>query len=568
MQTTSRREAFSQFCKQPFDLLVVGGGITGAGIARDAALRGLCVGLLEKGDVGSGTSSKSSKLIHGGLRYLQQAEFGLVFESVSERTLLFKLAPHLVRPQRFLVPTYKGHFPGRFVLGCGMWMYDALSKFSAPDRHRGFRKKAVYTLEPCLRTEGLTGGVTYYDGITDDARLTLETLLDAQAAGAKVLSYARVDRFVEDKEGTILGVCVSDVLDPNHTAEAFAKITVNATGPWTDGVLGKLRHAQPGPLLRPTKGVHVVIDHARLPISHAIVMTVPSDGRIIFAIPWLDSESKEAGRTILGTTDTDFSGEPDEVFADAADVAYLLDVANQYFPECTLVAQDVLATWAGLRPLVAPDGDGLDASSVSREHRIVSSPGLVSIMGGKLTTYRRMAAELVSEVYAQLGESEPACPTETRPLPGACDWMSQPEGVDPLATLAQELHKLAVPGLDPQVAFHFSTTYGMRSRSLVEDLQRKLASGDVQAKERLDPEQPFLFVEVDQAVTQDLALRLDDVLSRRLPLLLVGRDQGLSVAPAVASRMAALLGWEKDREASELSSYQQVVARSRRFRMA
>ncbi|HNF98505.1 MAG TPA: FAD-dependent oxidoreductase, partial [Pseudomonadota bacterium] len=182
MYDTSRRQAFEELQKQRFDLIVIGGGITGAGIARDAALRGLQVVLVEKSDFGSGTSSKSSKLIHGGLRYLQHAEFGLVFEAVSERTLLLKLAPHLVKPQLFLVPTYKGHYPGRFVLGCGMWMYDALSKFAAPDRHRAFRKKGVQQIEPTLRQDGLTGGVTYYDGMTDDARLTLETLLDAQNA--------------------------------------------------------------------------------------------------------------------------------------------------------------------------------------------------------------------------------------------------------------------------------------------------------------------------------------------------------------------------------------------------
>ncbi len=566
MYETSRRQAFEELDQQPFDLIVIGGGITGAGIARDAALRGLKVVLVDKSDFGSGTSSKSSKLIHGGLRYLQHAEFGLVFEAVSERTLLLKLAPHLVRPQLFLVPTYKGHYPGRFVLGCGMWMYDALSKFAAPDRHRAFRKKGVLKIEPTLRPEGLTGGVTYYDGMTDDARLTLETLLDAQKAGAKVLSYARVRSFVEDPSGAVLGVQIADVLDEKRTVTLLAKVTINSTGPWSDLVLRLLRHNQPAPMVRPTKGVHIVVDAARLPTQHAVVMTVPKDGRIIFAIPWTDPESKAASRTVIGTTDTDYHGDPDRVAADAADIEYLIEAANYYFPDCKLVPTDVLATWAGLRPLVMPSSDGLDASSVSREHRILSRPGLVTIIGGKLTTYRRMAAQLLSEAYKQLQVDEPPCATNDRPLPGATDMTPPTEEVDPVTGLRDELLAKKLPGIDGQIAYHLASTYGVRARSIVDRLAEQVARGDNQAGERLDPELPFLYTEVDQAVSTDLAVRLDDVLSRRMPLLLLARDQGLGCAERVAQRIAALLGWSNERLTSELANYRDVVGLSRQFR--
>ena len=563
MYDSSRRQAFEELAQQHFDLLVIGGGITGAGIARDAALRGLKVALLEKSDFGSGTSSKSSKLIHGGLRYLQHAEFGLVFEAVSERTLLLKLAPHLVKPQLFLVPTFRGQYPGRFVLGCGMWMYDALSKFAAPDRHRAYRKKGVQKIEPGLKADGLTGGVTYYDGMTDDARLTLETILDAVSAGAKVLSYARVRGFVEDSTGMVQGVTVADVLDETRTTTLFAKVTVNSTGPWSDLVLRLLRHNQPAPMVRPTKGVHILVDAARLPVQHAVVMTVPKDGRIIFAIPWADPESLAASRTVIGTTDTDYHGDPDRVAADAADIDYLLEVANFFFPESKLVPDDVLATWAGLRPLVMPSSDGLDASSVSREHRILSRPGLVTIIGGKLTTYRRMAAQLLSEAYKQLGVTEPPCATLDRPLPGATDWKPPTDDFDPVAELTEELVALNLPGIDRQVARHLATTYGVRARTIVEKIQQ---GGDPSASDRLDPELPFLYAEVDLAVTVDLAVRLDDVLSRRMPLLLLARDQGLGCADKVAERIAKLRNWSKERTELELRHYRDVVALSRQFR--
>ncbi|MCS6916041.1 MAG: glycerol-3-phosphate dehydrogenase/oxidase [Myxococcales bacterium] len=551
-----RQTAWQRLGRECFDVLVIGGGITGAGVARDAALRGLRVALVDKGDFAGGTSSKSSKLIHGGLRYLQQYEFGLVFEAVRERTQLLRLAPHLVRPQRFLFPAYRGQYPGLLTLGCGLWVYEALSWFSSPARHRSYRQRQLLELEPGLRAEGLRGGMVYFDSVTDDARLTLENLLDARDHGAVILSYARVTGLL--RSGVVRGAVVEDALGSGVSTVVRARLTVNATGPWSDQLLA-LGGRRGQPLLRPTKGVHVVVAAERLPLRHAVVMIAPQDGRVVFAIPWSPLPEGPAARTILGTTDTDFSGDPDQVAAEAADVDYLLGCANHYFPQARLGPGDVLATWAGLRPLVAPLQQGLGASQVSREHRIVDRPGLITVVGGKLTTYRRMAAEVVEAALGQLGRSphELPCRTGQVPLPGA-----RGLGAAGVAGVAADLEALALPGLDAQVAWHLAYTYGGRAMALA----RRLMAGERALTERLDAELPYLLGEVDLAVEEEAAVRLEDVLARRLPLLLQARDQGLGCAARVADRMATLLGWSAQRKQQELAHYEQVVALSRRFR--
>lgn len=595
--SSPRRALFQKLDSEVFDLVIIGGGITGAGIARDAALRGLKVALVDKNDFGAGTSSKSSKLIHGGLRYLQQAEFGLVFESVSERTRLLRLAPHIVRPLEFLVPAYRGQYPGRIALACGLMLYDALAKFAVPGRHRSYGKKALLTRESGLRRDKLTGGVTYFDSATDDARLTLENVLDAQRAGATVVPYACVEGFLAEKasaqsdEGAdaaasapankgrrskrkkddpthafsevIRGIELRDVLDPSRVANLRARITVNATGPWSDLVLRLLQRDQPPPLLRPTKGAHIVLDWARLPVRHAVVMTTPQDQRVIFAIPWIDPEVPAASRTILGTTDTDYHGDPDRVAADAADVDYLLTCGNHYFPDAKLVPDDVLSTWAGLRPLVMPDDSGLSESQVSREHRLIERPGLLTIVGGKLTTYRKMAAQVVEAAYAQLGQEAPPCTTEERPLPGA-EGLQSPDESDPIESVRLALLALGHPAIDAQVARHLSHKYGARALAVAKRLT-ELPDGDSGA-ERLDPELPFLMLEVDIAVQEELAQRIDDVLGRRVPLLLLSRDLGMRCVERVADRMAPLLGWDATQRAAEVALYRDAVALATAFR--
>ncbi|MGQ0505563.1 MAG: glycerol-3-phosphate dehydrogenase/oxidase, partial [Myxococcaceae bacterium] len=403
----TREAGLNELGKTTYDLLVIGGGITGCGVARDAALRGLKVALVEKDDFASGTSSKSSKLIHGGVRYLEHAQFKLVFEGTNERALLLRLAPHLVRPLKFMMPAYKESRPGLIKLDVGLWIYDALSKFRPFPVHKTYRAKALQTLEPLLNQESLKGSIVYHDCMTDDARLTLENAIDARALGARVLNHARVEKMTKDAQGRFDGAQVV-CAESGKRVLVKAKVLLSGAGPWTDQVRKMAGHSG---FLKPTKGIHLIVDRARLPIHHALVMLARRDHRVTFAIPWED-------RTVLGTTDTFFDGNPDKVYATRDDVQYMLETANHYYPTASLKLEDVLSTWAGLRPLVAPESGSVDTSDISREHHILDEPGLVTVAGGKLTTYRRIAAEAVDKVVKQLGKPV-ASSTAERSLPGA-----------------------------------------------------------------------------------------------------------------------------------------------------
>jgi glycerol-3-phosphate dehydrogenase len=546
---TERDRTFARLGEEAFDLLIVGGGITGVGVARDAALRGLKVALVEKADFASGTSSKSSKLVHGGLRYLEHAQFRLVFEGTNERALLMKLAPHLVRPLEFLMPVYKRDKPGLFVLDVGLWIYDGLSKFSSPKLHRTVRASRVLRLEPGLRHQDLEGGLLYYDCATDDARLTVENVIDARALGAAVLNYARAVKLLKDGE-QILGAEIEDELQPARRVTVRAKVVVNATGPWCDEV--RALAGEPG-ILHTSKGVHIIVDAERLRVHHAIVMK-DAKRRVVFILPWGD-------RTVIGTTDTFYEDKPENVRADRADVAYLLELANLHYPAAKLTIDDVLATWAGLRPLLKPESAVASASDVSREHRILERPGLVTVAGGKLTTFRRMAAEVMEHVTAQLvkfGVDVPACTTEGRPFPGAQE-LPDAGGYASVQKLATELESSGA--VDAVVAKHLAHTYGSRARGVVVRIQKDPALGA-----RLDPEIPHVLAQVDVAVDDEQAQTLDDVLGRRVPLLLRARDQGLGAAHAVATRMASRLGWDPARTEGEIGRYRAIVDTTRQFR--
>ena len=537
-----------------YDLVVIGGGITGAGIARDASLRGLKVALFEKNDYGSGTSSKSSKLIHGGLRYLEHGEIGLVFESVSERRVQTRVAPHLVRPLPFLIPIYKGVRPGLEIMNVGLWIYDSLALFRAPRLHKTFRgTKAALALEPQLRPDGLRGALEYYDCATDDARLVLENALDAQALGAQLHTYTEVVRFVRDGS-RIKGVHVRDRLTGKEW-DVPARAVILAAGAWTDEMIRRFEVPVDRPLLRRTKGVHIVLPRERLPLARAITLISPVDGRVMFAIPWRE-------RTVLGTTDTDFSGSADEVAADGDDVKYLCESGNGYFPGANLTSSDVIATWAGLRPLIAAPPN-VDESEISREHEVFTKPdGLVIIAGGKLTTYRRMAREAVSktlELLRDLGEDVTAKrdTTKERPLPGATG--VEPPSLEGVAAIGRRL--IDDFKLDVDTATHLCGVYGARAIVLGQAIANDRSLG-----ERLDHELPYVWAEIDFAARHDLARTVDDVLARRVPLLLVSRDQGLGVCEKVAAHMASVHGWDAATTAQMVEEYRAEVALSRRWR--
>lgn len=537
-----------------YDVVVIGGGIVGAGIARDAALRGLSVALFEKSDYASGTSSKSSKLVHGGLRYLEHGEIALVFESVSERRVQTKVAPHLVRPLPFLIPIYKGAWPGLEIMNVGLWIYDSLALFRAPRMHKTFRgRERALDLEPQLAPENLRGVLEYYDCATDDARLVLENAIDATSLGAACHTYTEVTRLERDADGRITGVSVRDRLH-GKTWSVGCKVCILAGGAWTDEAIKRFEVPIERPLLRRTKGVHIVLPRERLPLARAITLISPVDQRVMFAIPWRE-------RTVLGTTDTDFTGTADEVAADASDVKYLIDSGNGYFPGANLSSKDVIATWAGLRPLIAAPPD-VDESSVSREHEVFSRrDGLVIIAGGKLTTYRRMARETVTKALVlleELGEKVNAnkSTTKHRPLPGAVG--VEQADLEGVAAIGRGL--MSEFGLDVDTATHLCGVYGARAKVLAQAIAHDRALG-----ERMDRELPYVWAEVEFAATHDLARTVDDVLCRRVPLLLVSRDQGLSVAERVAQRLAAHHGYDAAQVEAQVADYRREVALSRRW---
>jgi glycerol-3-phosphate dehydrogenase len=537
-----------------FDLLILGGGVTGVGVARDAARRGLRVALLERADLASGTSSRSSKLVHGGLRYLEQYEFSLVFESVSERRVLMDIAPHLVRPLGFVFPVFSESGRSAAIIDAGMWLYDGLSLFRSPKLHRRLSRKACAKEEPALRREGLSSAELYYDCATDDARLTLETALDAARAGAVVATWCPAVRLLHDERGRIFGVEAHDLLG-DQRFEVRARAIVNATGPWSDALRAEALGGRARPLLRPTKGVHVVVDRASLPVQHAVVLTHPGDGRVLFAIPWGE-------RTYVGTTDTDWAGDPAEVAADRADVDYLLAAAAHFFPDHGLTPADVIATWAGLRPLIGQAGVG--ESQVSREHHVEIEPdGMITIAGGKLTTYRRMAAEVVDRAVDVLRLSGMALDplrapgTERDPLPGAVGWPRD----DDEDQLVSGILRASGGRLSEPSARYLAESHGM----LGLDVAVLIASRPELAAP-LVPGRPEPLGCVDWAVTRELAATLDDVLQRRTPLFFKDLDQGLGCAEKVADHMAGLLGWSPKRRDAEVGRYRAEVARSRAWR--
>jgi glycerol-3-phosphate dehydrogenase len=539
------------------DVLVVGGGITGAGIARDAARRGLSVALVEMRDLAFGTSSRSSKLVHGGLRYLEMGELSLVFEAVSERRILMDIAPHIVNPLGFLFPVFKTSRRSRWFINAGMWVYDGLSLFRSPKLHKNLDAAGVAHEEPSLTQEGLTGAPLYYDCSTDDARLTLETALDAAKAGATIATWAKVVSFTKDDNGRVKGAVVEDAFG-GGLKQITARTVVNATGPWTDKILAMSRPST-SHLLRPTKGVHIVVDAAKLPLNNAVVCLHPKDGRLLFAIPWGD-------RTYIGTTDTDYTGDPADVAASGADVRYLIDACAAYFPKNPLGPRDVISTWAGLRPLIAPQESpgGVSESAVSREHSIlVGQDGLITIAGGKLTTYRRMAAEVVDTAVKllrlsnQLPKSVTDARTDQEPLPGAVGW---PADDNPTA-LASQVIEASGGRLAADTADYLTNRYG----ALAIDIARSVAqNADLGA--RLVEGRPEILAQVDWAVHRELAATAADIFVRRTQLYFRDHDQGLAALPAVVARMATLLDWSDERRQHETADYNDEVARSRRWR--
>jgi len=385
-----RDKITKRLTSEEFDLLIIGGGITGAGIALDAASRGMKVALIEKNDFASGTSSKSTKLIHGGLRYLKQFDFWLVKEVGSERAIVHKLAPHLVIPEKMLLPLIKGGTYGSWLTSIGLKIYDILANVEGEDKRKMLSKEKALEAEPLLPIEILEGAGYYAEYRTDDARLTIEVLKTALNYDTTALNYCEATAFIYKKE-KVKGVKIKDAIT-NQEFDIHAKYVVNATGPWVDE-LRQINHSKKGSRLHLTKGVHLVLPHKKLPIKNAVYFDVP-DGRMMFAIP-------RGKVTYIGTTDTNFQENKDKVEVTITDAMYLISAVNNMFPKIELTLEDIQSSWAGLRPLIHEEGKS--ASELSRKDEVFESDTeLISIAGGKLTGYRKMAeriVDLVSKKY-------------------------------------------------------------------------------------------------------------------------------------------------------------------------
>ncbi|MBO0352581.1 glycerol-3-phosphate dehydrogenase/oxidase [Muricauda ruestringensis] len=489
-----RKDKLQKAANSIYDLVVIGGGITGAGIALDASSRGMKVLLLEKGDFASGTSSKSTKLIHGGLRYLKQFDFWLVKEVGSERAIVHKLAPHLVIPEKMLLPLIEGGSYGKWLTSIGLKVYDILAQVSGDDKRQMLEKKEAMKLEPLLPKKILNGAGYYAEYRTDDARLTLENLKTSLQFGAELFNYTKVTDFIY-KEDKVAGVKFTDEVFGDEY-NVFSKYVINAAGPWVDE-LRSVNQSKKGKQLHLTKGVHLVFPKEKLPVKQSVYFDIP-DGRMMFAIP-------RGKVTYIGTTDTNYNSDKDHVTTELADAIYLISAVNNMFPDIELELDDIISSWAGLRPLIHEEGKS--ASELSRKDEIFTSDtGLVSIAGGKLTGYRKMAERAVNRVAKKMEEDHDAklehCTTDKIPLCGN-DFKKFKHVKKYIADLQEQLQ---TDGFSTYDAWYLVTTYGKQTESILE-LYAKI-KGD-KPKERL------IRAEARFTIAHEMALNPLDFFIRR-----------------------------------------------------
>jgi glycerol-3-phosphate dehydrogenase len=520
-----------------FDVVIVGAGVNGCGVARDATLRGLRVLLLDKGDIAAGTTAASTRLIHGGLRYLEHGEVGLVRESLREReTLLRTVAPHLVRPLPMLVPIYAGRRRGTLTIRAGMLAYDLLSASKSLPRHRMLTAAEARAHAPGLATEGLRGASLFYDAQVEYAeRLAVENALAARASDATVLTYARVERLLVE-DGAVAGVVFKDLLG-GATHEAHASVILNAAGPWVDEVLVG-SGAEDEKLIGGTKGSHVVVRAFTGAPRTAVYAEATEDGRPFFVVPW-------DGKLLVGTTDERYTGDLDRVEADAREIEYLLRETNRAFPSARLTRGDVLYTYSGVRPLprVAEGEEG----AVTRRHFVRPSGvrGLYSIVGGKLTTYRALAEGAVEMLFRARGKIPPPCRTADVPLPGAAveDFDAFRRDFDARSTLA------------PASTARLLKVYGVRAAEVL-----RLAQGDAELSRVISEETGTVAAEVVYAFREEMAETLADCLMRRTMVGLNG-SVGLDAVESAAHVAQKFLGWDDARAAREVEDYRRYVER-------
>lgn len=452
-----RSRTIEKLSKEKYDLVVIGGGITGAGIALDASSRGLKVALVEKGDFASGTSSKSTKLIHGGLRYLKQFDFWLVKEVGSERAIVHKLAPHLVIPEKMLLPLIENGSYGKWLTSIGLKVYDILAEVTGDDKRKMLEKKEALKLEPLLPKKILKGAGYYAEYRTDDARLTIENIKTSLLFGARAINYTSVDDFIY-KDERVVGVKVTDTV-ANKTFEIKSKYVISAAGPWVDELRSK-NNSKKGKQLHLTKGVHLVFPWEKLPVKQSVYFDIP-DGRMMFAIP-------RGKITYVGTTDTNYNKDKDNVRTDLADAIYLISAVNNMFPKINLEMEDIISSWAGLRPLIHEEGKS--ASELSRKDEIFTSDtGLISIAGGKLTGYRKMAERVVNRIAKKLEEEHDTelkeCFTDKIALCGNVDFKKFKHVQKYIKQVFERIEK---EGFVEHDAWFLVTNYGKQTEKILE----------------------------------------------------------------------------------------------------
>ena len=515
---------------QHFDVVIIGAGINGAGIARDAAMRGLKVLLLDKGDIGGGTSSWSTRLIHGGLRYLEHGEFGLVRESLREREVLFHIAPHLIRPLPMLLPIYKNASRGPWTIRAGMFAYDALSLRKSLPRHRFLTSVEALQHAPGLNSEGLVGAALYYDAQVEFAeRLVLENALSARDHGATVITYARVDKFIVES-ANVKGVEITD-LPVNKSHSVRGRITINAAGPWVDEVAGALGTKR---MIGGTKGSHIIVAPFPGAPASALYVEANSDRRPFFIIPWNTN-------FLIGTTDKRYEGDLDSVEIGAEEIEYLLAETNHVVPRAHISRDSILFTYSGVRPLAYTSNK--DEQSITRRHFIHDhAPQLtnfLSIVGGKLTTYRSLSEQAVNLVFRKLSLNSPSCTTHQEPLPGAST-----SDFAKFRKQFREQSQLAGKTVD-----HLLRLYGTRAAAVL-----KLADKHPSLLEIISDEAGSLAAEVVFAFQQELAQTLSDCLLRRT---MVGLSSSLGIGEDEAAAKIArhYLGWSEARARDEVAAY-------------
>ncbi|MHA1213793.1 MAG: glycerol-3-phosphate dehydrogenase/oxidase [Candidatus Hodarchaeales archaeon] len=529
-----RKETIQALSSQEFDLLVIGGGITGAGIARDATLRGYSVALIEKGDFGSGTSSGSSKLVHAGLRYVAQKEFGLVREASVERKKILEMAPHLTRPLKFLVPLHSDTRTTKSKIRLAVWLYDILAGFRNYTFHKILNeKKALKLLPSPIKEENFQGAALYGDGQMDDARLTLDVILSAEEHGAKVLNYCKAEVFNEGSEGNIESVGVIDAL----SKKAFSiktKQIVLACGHWSDELSKKINTEAPTHI-HPSKGVHLITKRFYND-DYAVVVPV-NDGRIIFLVPFGNYQ-------LVGTTDTFYEGNLDFIPVTDDDVNYLINAINYIFPG-VLKKDDVVSAYSGLRPLVLSQSSKSE-SDVSRKHEIYEiKSNVFMIAGGKYTTYRAMSKEMVDRISKKFN-TKTECITDKVPLFG---WNSvSRKNWETWKTLAIEDMTLRYQ-LPEEVAHHL-VSYGKNYKKIC-----KLCEQKPELKNRISENRPYLMAEIDYSIQCEKVVHLQDFLLRRTQIQL-SEEQGLDCHKKIANHMGKLLNWSEEEIKREIEDYE------------